>query len=90
MDKLATKDELIQLIAGRDQLVNTQLADLRDDIKTLTRALETERHERKSGDKDNEDRSNRARNFAMTAIGLVVTVVLGLLALINQVRGIPS
>lgn len=87
IDSLATKDELIQLISSRDVLVNSQLADLREDIKQLTNALATERSERQTGDKDNEERSNKSRALALSAMGLVISVVLGLIALINQLGG---
>lgn len=89
VESLATKEELIQLLANRDILANTQISDLREDIKNLTAALAAERAERMSADKDNEERANRARTFAISAIGLVVTVVLGLIALINQIGGAP-
>ena len=98
---LATKEELIQLLAARDALTNSQLSDLREDVKNLTIALANERAERmaadttestdrKTGDKENEERANRARTFPLSAIGLVISVVLGLIALINQVGGPPS
>lgn len=90
IDNLATKDELIQIIGSRDLLSNTQLSELRDDIKGVTKALSTERAERITGDKDNEERANRARTFALSALGLIVTVVLGLIALINQIGGGPT
>lgn len=89
VESLATKEELIQLLANRDILANTQISDLREDVKTLTAALASERAERMAADKENEERSNRARTFALSAIGLVVTVVLGLITLINQVGGAP-
>lgn len=90
VSKLATKDELIQFMAARDALMNQQLADLRDDQKELSQRMATERAERMAADKENEERANRARTFALSSIGLVITVVLGLIALINQVGGTPA
>lgn len=98
---LATKDELVALIQGRDQLTAAQFAAQAEDIRNLTAALATERAERiaavekeaterTAGDKENEERANKSRTYALSAIGLVVTVVLGLVALINQIGGTPA
>lgn len=89
IDNLATKDELVSLIANQNTLTNSQLADLREDVKNLTGALAAERAERQQGDKDNEERANRSKAYALSAIGLVISVVLGLIALINQIGGAP-
>lgn len=90
LNGLATKDELVALIRSRDELANARIAALSEDVKELTALLATERAERMAADRENEDRANRARTFALSAIGLVVTVVLGLVALINQFGGTPA
>lgn len=101
LNGLATKDELVALIQSRDLLTTQQFNALMDDVKNLTAALATERAERmaadasektdrETGDKANEERVSRSRTLALSAIGLVVSVVLGLLVLINQIGGAPT
>lgn len=86
---LATESSIQQLIESRDRLYNQRINDLTDDIKQLTAALATERAERQAADRENEERANRARTFAVSAIGLAVSVLLGIVALISQIGGAP-
>lgn len=86
---LATESGIQSLIASRDTLYNSHIDSLREDIKELTAALATERAERQAADRENEERANRARTFAVSAIGLAVSVLLGIVALISQIGGAP-
>ena len=87
LEYLATKDELVTIMSGRDALTNGRLTDLAEDIRQLSANLQTERGERQAADQHNEERINRARTFALTAVGVVISVILGLIALINQLGG---
>lgn len=85
MDGLATEKTLIALIEGRDRVYNAQLKALGDDVTDLSRTLATERAERMAADRENEQRAARSRTIALTAIGIVVTVVLGMSGLLLQI-----
>ncbi|WP_182377903.1 hypothetical protein [Nocardioides sp. WS12] len=87
---LATKDELIALIQSRDLLTAQQFSALMEDSKRHAAALAVERAERMAADKENEERANRARTFALSAIGLIVSVVIALVTLIDRVGGTPT
>lgn len=96
MDSLATEKTLIALIEGRDRVYGAQLKALGDDVNDALAAIATERAERMSAlatektermnaDRENEERVARSRTIALTAIGIAVTVVLGLAGLLLQI-----
>lgn len=96
MDGLATEKTLIALIEGRDRVHSAQLKALGDDVTDALSALATERAERMAAlatekaermaaDRENEERVARSRTIALTAMGIVVTVVLGLAGLLLQI-----
>jgi CHASE3 domain sensor protein len=87
MDGLATEKTLIALIEGRDRVYNAQLKALQDDINDLVAAQASERAERIAADRENEERIARSRSIALAAIGITVTVVLGLAGLLLQLSG---
>lgn len=89
LDGLATKEELIALMQSRDALVNTQIGNLADDVRELAKALADERTARETAITESKADAKNARNFALSAIGLGVTIVVALIGLIAQVGGTP-
>lgn len=90
IDGLATKDELRSLITAKDELMSAQVVNLMEDIRNLTASLATEQERRIAGDKENEHRSNTARTYALSALGLFISALLALIVLINQIGGTPT
>ena len=101
MDGLATHQGLTDLMRGRDELYNRLIAAQSEDIRELTAALATERSERMAADKETETKAsaavialdgrlNRSRTLALSAIGLTVTVLLGIVGLMAQLGGTPT
>lgn len=52
--------------------------------------VEEERLSRVAADKENEERSNRARTFALSAIALAATILFGIIGLFTQLGGPPA
>ena len=101
MSELATEKTLIALIEGRDRTQSAQMKAMQDDIAQLTAALATERSERiaadsaektdrETGDKANEDRVNRSKVIALSAVATAVSVFGGVVMVINNLGGAPS
>lgn len=98
---LATKEDIQTMIGMQNQLFATQLTAIIDDVKDIAADLATERAERiaaqekadvenKAAHKDADDRISRSRMYALSAIGLGVTILLALITLVSQIGGAPA
>lgn len=94
LDELPSEKTLLALLATRD----AHMQALADDVRAVEKAVAAEARAReaavlkeevarKSENEATERRATAARNFAIGAIGLTVSALLGVLGFINQIGG---
>lgn len=94
LDELPSEKTLLALLATRD----AHMQALADDVRAVEKAVAAEARARdiaiakeeaarKSENEATERRATNARNFAIGAIGLTISALLGVLGFINQIGG---